>query len=265
VTGKQGTTERADPRLGPGADPAAVETARERGETVDQVLDRNLAELLQELRVAITGVQILFAFLLGLAFTSRFATLDAFEKTLYTIALLSTAIATLLLIAPVSFHRLVFRHRQKATLVAVADRLLEIALGLLGLAISGAVLLILDVAIARWLGLLGGGLVALTGVLTWYVLPLGARRAGPGTAPEDDEGPGAGGGPGFRAGPDGHGGLDRTRGGPPMTEPENSPHTAEPAEGGDPPGADQGGRTPHPQEPAEGEDVARPGADTPST
>jgi hypothetical protein len=261
---KQGATERADPRLGPGEEPTAVVTARERGETVDQVLDRNLAELLQELRVAITGVQILFAFLLGLAFTARFATLDAFERTLYTVTLLSTAIATLLLIAPVSFHRLVFRHRQKATLVAVADRLLEAALGLLGLAISGAVLLILDVAIARWLGLVGGGLVALTGVLTWYVLPLGARRAAPGTVPGDDAGPGTpGGDPGFRAGRDGHGGLDRTRGGPPMTEPENSPHTAEPAEGGDPPGADQGGRTPHTEEPAEGKDVDQPGADTP--
>jgi hypothetical protein len=166
-------------RTRPRAEAAAVLTARARGETVDQVLDRNLAELLQELRVAITGVQILFAFLLGLAFTARFATLDGFELTLYTVALLATALATLLLIAPVSFHRLVFRRRQKAVLVTVADRLLMAGLGLLGVAISAAVLLILDVVLGRWQGLVGGGLVALVALLTWYVLPLRARRAAP--------------------------------------------------------------------------------------
>ena len=155
---------------------AAVLTARARGETVHQVLDRNLSELLQELRVAITGVQILFAFLLGLAFTARFAELDRFELTLYTVALLSTALATVVLIAPVSFHRLVFRRRQKAALVAVADRLLLVGLGLLVLAISSSVLLILDVVLGRWPGLIGGGAVALVGVLTWYVLPVLVRR-----------------------------------------------------------------------------------------
>jgi Family of unknown function (DUF6328) len=155
---------------------AAATSARARGETVDQVLDRNLGELLQELRVAITGVQILFAFLLGLAFTARFARLGGFELGIYTVALLSTAFATLALIAPVSFHRLVFRRRRKAALVAVADRLLMVGLGLLVLAISSAVLLILDVVLGRWQGVIGGGAVALVGVLTWYVLPVLVRR-----------------------------------------------------------------------------------------
>src|SRR5919112_1711476 len=99
---------------------AAVRTAQSRGETLDQVLDRNLNELLQELRVAFTGVQILFAFLLGLAFTQRFGELDGFGITVYTIALLPTASATMVLLAPVSFHRIVFRRGQKAALVAVA-------------------------------------------------------------------------------------------------------------------------------------------------
>jgi hypothetical protein len=148
------------------------------------VLDRNLAELLQELRVAITGVQILFAFLLGLAFTARFATLGGFQLTVYTVALLSTALATIVLIAPVSFHRLVFRRRQKAALVAVADRLLLVGLGLLVLAISSSVLLILDVVLGRWQGFLGGGLVALAGALTWYALPVWVRRQGVGIRPE---------------------------------------------------------------------------------
>src|SRR3954449_7824739 len=168
---------------------AAVVSARVRGETVHQVLDRNLGELLQELRVAITGVQILFAFLLGLAFTARFATLGTFELALYTVTLLSTALATILLIAPVSFHRLVFRRQQKAALVAVADRLLLAGLGLLVLAISSAVLLILDVVLGRWQGLVGGGVIALAGGLTWYALPIWARRAGVGTLPELDDQP----------------------------------------------------------------------------
>jgi hypothetical protein len=153
---------------------------------VDRVLDRNLNELLQELRVAITGVQILFAFLLGLAFTARFVTLGGFELAVYTVALLSTALATITLIAPVSFHRLVFRRRLKAALVVVADRLLMTGLALLVLAITSAVLLILDVALGRWQGLVGGGLVALAGALTWYALPVWVRRAGGGRIPELD-------------------------------------------------------------------------------
>src|SRR3954466_3457026 len=178
----RGRRTRFDP------DPPVL-TARARGETVHQVLDRNLGELLQELRVAITGVQILFAFLLGLAFTARFATLAGFELALSTVALLSTALATIVLIASVSFHRLVFRRRQKSALVEVADRLLLAGLGLLVLAISSSVLLILDVVLGRWQGLLGGGIVGLAGVLTWYALPVWARRAGVGTLPELDDQP----------------------------------------------------------------------------
>jgi hypothetical protein len=169
---------------------AALLSARARGETLQQLLDRNLAELLQELRVAITGVQILFAFLLGLAFTQRFGALDGFELAVYTVALLSTALATLVLIAPVSFHRLVFRRRQKAALVAVADRLLMAGLGLLVLAISAATLLVLDVVLGVWPGVAGGGTVLVAGLLTWYGLPLWARRTGVGLAPaalEDED------------------------------------------------------------------------------
>ncbi|MGY1811529.1 DUF6328 family protein [Blastococcus sp. SYSU D00820] len=164
---------------------AAERSARARGETLDQLLDRNLAELLQELRVAITGVQILFAFLLGLAFTARFRELDGVQLTVYTCALLGTALATVLLIAPVSFHRLVFRRRQKGELIVVGDRLLQLGLAVLVLAISAAVLLILDVVLGRTAGVLGGGAVLLVGALTWYVLPIWFRQAG---VPPEDEG-----------------------------------------------------------------------------
>jgi hypothetical protein len=93
---------------------------------------------------------------------------------------MTTALATLVLIAPVSFHRLVFRRRQKAALVVVADRLLIVGLALLIPAISSSVLLILDVALGRVAAIVGSSLTVLVGLLTWYVLPLVIRRSGHG-------------------------------------------------------------------------------------
>jgi hypothetical protein len=173
----------------------ARRNALSRGETLDQILDRNLAELLQELRVTITGVQILFAFLLGIAFTQRFAHVDAVSLTLYCVALLCTAGATILLIAPVSFHRLIFRRRQKAALVAATDRMLMAGLALLALAITSVVALILDVTLGRGPAVAGGGATALVAGLVWYVFPIWARRTGAGLVPapvdeEEDEPPG---------------------------------------------------------------------------
>jgi hypothetical protein len=159
---------------------AAVQTAESRGETVDQVLDRNVSELLQELRVAFTGVQILFAFLLGLAFTQRFSHLSGFDLGVYTVALMSTAVATMIFLAPVSFHRIVFRRRQKFALVMVADRLLVIGLALLIPAIASAVFLILDVVLGRWQAILGASLTTAVGLVTWYALPLTLRSSGQG-------------------------------------------------------------------------------------
>jgi Family of unknown function (DUF6328) len=161
----------------------ALQTAESRGETLDQVLDRNVAELLQELRVAFTGVQILFAFLLSLAFTQRFEDVDSFGLAAYTVALLSTALATMVLIAPVSFHRIVFRRRQKAALVVAADRLLIVGIALLIPAISSSVLLVLDVVLGRWQAIVACSVVTLVALLTWYALPLAIRFSGRGTAP----------------------------------------------------------------------------------
>lgn len=175
---------------------SARRSAQARGESLDQLLDRNLAELLQELRVAITGVQVLFAFLLGLAFTQRFADLDGFGVAVYTVTLMTTALATVLLIAPVSFHRLVFRRRQKGALIRVGDLMLRAGLAMLVVAISCGTLLVLDVAIGRGAAVAGGAMVLLTGAVTWYALPLWARRPGfparpADTAPDDDADVGA--------------------------------------------------------------------------
>jgi hypothetical protein len=138
--------------------------------------------------VAFTGVQILFAFLLTLAFTQRFQELDAFQVTVYTVALMSTALATMTLIAPVSFHRIVFRRHQKSALVVAADRLLVIGLAILVPAISSAVLLSLDVVLGLWQAIVGSSLTALVGLVTWYALPLMIRRSGRGVMPSHDHG-----------------------------------------------------------------------------
>jgi hypothetical protein len=153
----------------------------DRNETEGQRLDRNIDEQLQELRVAQTGVQILFAFLLTIAFQQRFSEVTDFQRTVYVTTLLLVSGATALLIAPVSFHRIVFRQRQKRSLVEASHRLAIGGLVLLLLAICGAVLLILDVVLGTRAAFVGTGAVALWFVTFWYVIPLRARRQPPDT------------------------------------------------------------------------------------
>jgi hypothetical protein len=107
-------------------------------------LDRNLNELLQELRIALPGVQVLFAFLLAVPFQQRFDEVTDFQQSVYFATLVLTAASTFLLIAPTAFHRLTFRQRQKEHLVTLANRLTILGLGCLALAVIGAVTLITD-------------------------------------------------------------------------------------------------------------------------
>jgi hypothetical protein len=153
-----------------------VGSARERGESPDEVLDRNVGELLQETRVATAGVQFLFAFLLTLPFTQRFTQLTSFHRDVYTVALMSTACAAIVLIAPVSFHRVLFRQHEKQAVVTFADRALLVGLVLLLVGIASAVLLVLDVVLGRGAAVVGCALVAALGAGLWFALP-GRRRA----------------------------------------------------------------------------------------
>jgi hypothetical protein len=149
-----------------------------RDESPAERLDRNYSELLQELRVAQAGVQILFAFLLSLAFQSRFETINDLQKTMYVTTLLLSAAAAALLIAPVAFHRLVFRRRQKDDLVDAGNRLALGGLVALFLAMVGAVLLILDVVLGNALAIVLTAVISLWFLLLWFVLPLPARNSG---------------------------------------------------------------------------------------
>src|SRR5262245_39425389 len=116
-----------------------------RDETAAQRADRNFSELLQELRVAQTGVQILFAFLLTLPFTQRFGALAASQRAVYLSTLATAALATVCLIAPVSHHRILFGKRRKPELVASGSRLAGIGLVFLWLSMVGSVFLVFDV------------------------------------------------------------------------------------------------------------------------
>ena len=148
----------------------------ERNETPAERSDRNWSEILQELRVAQTGVQLLTAFLLSLPFQQRFATITTNQKVVYLAVVALSVAATGVLIAPVALHRAVFRRHEKEMLVDAAARLAEAGLALLGLAVAGVVLLIFLVTVGPAAGVAAGiGATALLLTL-WAVLPLRARR-----------------------------------------------------------------------------------------
>jgi hypothetical protein len=150
----------------------------DRDETSLERWDRNFGELLQELRVAQTGVQILFAFLLTLPFTNRFGDISGLDKVVYVVTLVSAATATALLIAPVSDHRQVFRQGRKPQLVQTASRLAQAGLAALLVAMIGAVFLVLDVVAGLGWAVGLGIAITLLFLTLWYLLPkvIRARR-----------------------------------------------------------------------------------------
>ncbi len=157
--------------------------------------DRNLAELLQELRVAGLGIQMIFGFLLALPFTNRFSTLGPAERGLYVATLVLAAIATALLVGPVAYHRLVFRRRLKQHLVRAANVMAILGLATVALTVSAAVLLVVSY-VARGLpaAIIGIFVVCLfTGL--WFVFPLTRRW---GSRPEQSDEPGNAGSGGGR-------------------------------------------------------------------
>src|SRR6185312_13583414 len=129
----------------PRADAAHDRRAVELEETEHERLDRNLMELLGELRVALPGVQVLFAFLLAVPFQAGFVRVTPFQRDVYYATLCCALLASAFLIAPTPFHRLTFRLHQKRALVRIANRLTIAGLGLLAVAMTGVILLISDV------------------------------------------------------------------------------------------------------------------------
>jgi hypothetical protein len=151
---------------------ASVKNREGTRETEKERLDRNLVELLQELRVALPGVQVLFAFLLVVPFNQRFAEITAFQRTVYFATLLLATAATACLIAPTAHHRIEFRQQDKKRIVFSATKLAIIGLVLLALAMTGAVLLITDFLYhSDTVAIVAGG-VALLFATLWFAWPV---------------------------------------------------------------------------------------------
>ncbi|MEU1943064.1 DUF6328 family protein [Streptomyces sp. NPDC059474] len=148
-----------------------------RHETPLERADRNFAELLQELRVTQTGVQILFAFLLTLAFAPRFPTLDTVQRVTYVTTLLLAMLAAAIFTAPAALHRALFQQHAKPVIVRVSARLAKIGMWVLMLAFTGSVLLVVDVSLGRVAGVAAGAGTLLVCVGLWRILPWVVRRA----------------------------------------------------------------------------------------
>jgi len=143
-----------------------------RPESESERLDRNLEELLGELRVALPGVQVLFAFLLVVPFNQRFAQITNFQQTVYFVTLLLASAASAFLIAPTVHHRIQFRQQDKERIVVTANRFAVVGLGLLAIAMTGAIVMITDLLYRSTTVAIVAGGVGLMFAVLWYVVPL---------------------------------------------------------------------------------------------
>lgn len=172
-TAHTATGEREHERPEPTSATEAPTQARE--ETALERTDRNLEEMTGELRVVVTGVQVLFAFLLVVPFDTGFAHIGGFERTVYFVTLILSALAAACTIAPSAQHRLLFRHDDKGHLVEQANRIVIVGLGFLALAMCGCMLLVAT----KLFGLLAGVLSVTLGALPfgtlWFAMPLWRR------------------------------------------------------------------------------------------
>lgn len=143
-----------------------------RRESHKERIDRELIELLNELRVALPGVQVLFAFLLTMPFTQQFTKVSTVQRSTYYVAFLSTAIASVLLIAPTAIHRLRFREQDKEHVLQTSNKLAITGMAFLALAIVTVVFVISDFLYGVPLSLIASGVIAVLAVGIWYALPL---------------------------------------------------------------------------------------------
>jgi hypothetical protein len=146
-----------------------------REETPLERVDRNFEELTGELRVIVTGVQVLFAFLLIVPFDTGFAHVGEFERAVYFVTLILAALATVCTIAPSARHRILFRDYDKERLVFVANRLVIAGLGFLALAMCGCVLLVSTKLFGALAGALTALFVAIPFAVLWFAMPLRRR------------------------------------------------------------------------------------------
>jgi hypothetical protein len=151
----------------------------DRDETPTERLDRNWNDLLQELRVVQTGVQLLTGFLLTLPFQQKFASLTEGDRRVYMAAVSASLLATGFLQAPVSVHRALFRRHRKKDTVQMAHRLAIVGIVFLACSVVSVTTLIFDVLLGWTEGLVAGGLAAALLVTLWLVIPWSVRTRSP--------------------------------------------------------------------------------------
>jgi hypothetical protein len=144
-------------------------------ESANERHDRQLVELLNELRVALPGVQMLFGFLLAVPFSQRFSELDHAQRNLYYATFMSAALASACFIAPASFHRIVWRRNLKRTVVHISSGLAIGGTVFLAAAITGSVVLVTSLLFGSGAGAIAGGCCAGLIVALWYAVPLAYR------------------------------------------------------------------------------------------
>jgi amino acid transporter len=148
-------------------------------------VSRELIELLNELRVALPGVQVLFAFLLAVPFAQGFTRVTDFQRALFFVVMALTAVSAALLIAPSAWHRLRFRQQDKERILRASNKMSIGGLGFLALAMTGAVMLIADFIYSPTLTIISGAVALIVFGMLWYVLPLlGPRGPRPEESPE---------------------------------------------------------------------------------
>jgi hypothetical protein len=167
---------------GQGAAVGAEQVEEGRNETPLERLDRNLQELLSELRVVVTGVQVLFAFLLVVPFNAGFVHIGPFQRGVYFVTLLLAALAAACMLAPAAHHRILFRCDDKAHVVFISNRLMITGLGFLALAMSGSLLLVATKLFGVRTGVITVAIAASGFVVLWFVMPL-VRKARLSAAP----------------------------------------------------------------------------------
>jgi predicted neutral ceramidase superfamily lipid hydrolase len=152
-------------------------TGKEPNESDKERVDRELIELLNELRVALPGIQVLFAFLLTVPFSQRFGQMNTGQRSAFFVAFLCTAISSILLIAPTLLHRLNFRTGDKEEILFISNRLMIIGTLFLAGAMNAAVYLIADVMYGGPQSVVVGVVIGVFLLSIWYALPLSRRRA----------------------------------------------------------------------------------------
>jgi Family of unknown function (DUF6328) len=149
----------------------------EPGESPKQRHDRELIELLNELRVALPGVQVLFAFLLAVPFSRGYSQVTQFEKIAFFVSLIATSLSSALLIATPSFHRLRFRVEDKGRIVLIGNKLAIAGFFFLAVAMVAAVLMVTTFLFSKTAGIATAASIALVIVALWYGIAFGARLA----------------------------------------------------------------------------------------